>query len=166
MRLLWGFLILLAATASAQVQTVSSNVATAPGYVCVQRGPNSRVWQSATFATNSEGDVTTNFQSYTELGTGICFSNDSTGGQWVDSVEQVEAVAGGAQAVQGRHQVFWANNANTPGGAAMTITTPEGKQLSSGVFGLAYFDLSSGSNAPVAYIQSSEGAIVAPNQVL
>src|SRR5580658_7238876 len=155
---------LLAVVGYGQVQPVSTN-ATASGYVCVQRGPNSRVWQSETFMTNAVGDVTTNFQTYTELATGVCYSNSSTGGQWLDSVEQVEAVPGGAQAVQGRHQVYFTSDADTPTGN-ITVVMPDGKQLSSTVFGLAYFDTASGSNAPVAYLQHCQGAIVANNQVV
>ena len=116
----------------------------------------------ATFATNETGDVTTNYSSYTELATGISYLLN---GEYVDSVEEVDPVAGGAQATRGRHQVQWANNANTPGGA-VTIITPDGVQLNSTVFGLAYFDLATGSNAVIGQLQNCAGAIIPPNQVL
>jgi hypothetical protein len=132
------------------------------GYVCAQRGPNSKVWQETFLSTNDSGDVTTNSQSYTELGTGICYL---TNNQYVDSVEEVDPVAGGAQAVQGRHQVQWALNANTPGGA-VTVITPDAKQLSSTVFGLAYFDLATGSNAVIGQLKDCDGSIVNTNQVV
>ena len=139
-----------------------TNQVASSDYVCVQRGPDSKVWQMATFATNDSGDVTTNYTSYTELATGISYLLN---GQYVDSVEQVEPVAGGAQAIQGRHQVQWANNANSPGGA-VSVTTPNGLQLTSKVFGLAYYDIASGSNAALGQLKDCNGAIVAPNQVL
>jgi len=133
LRLFLGFLILPAIRAHGQGQTLSptaTNLTDSTGYVCVQRGPNSRIWQSTTFLTNSDGEVTTNFPSYTELGTGICYLS---GTNYVDSVEEVTAVPGGAQAVEGRAQVYWALNANTASGA-VTVITPDNKKLSSTVF--------------------------------
>ncbi len=47
------------------------------------------------------GDVTTNYSSYTELATGISYLLN---GEYVDSVEEVDPVAGGAQATRGRYQ--------------------------------------------------------------
>jgi hypothetical protein len=146
-------------SASAQVQSATST----PGdYVCVERGPDSKVWQRILLQTNQSGVVRTNLQSYTELATGLCYLQD---GQYVDSVEEVEPVAGGAQAIQGRHQVRWSLNANNPNGA-VTLTTPDGKKLTSTVFGMAYYDVASGSNAALARLQDCNGSIVAPNHVL
>jgi hypothetical protein len=138
------------------------NVLNSTNYVCVQSGPYSKVWQSSLLYTNANGIVTTNYQSYEELATGICYLSH---GQYVDSVEQVDPVPGGAQAVQGRYQVQWALNANTPGGA-VTVTTPDGKQLASTVFGLAYYDVASGSNVAIAGLTNCNGSIIAPNRVL
>jgi hypothetical protein len=42
---------------------------------------------------------------------------------------------------------------------------PDGKQMSCQVYGLAYFDLASGSNAPISWLQNANGKIVAVNQV-
>jgi outer membrane protein assembly factor BamB len=154
--LCWG-----SSSASAQTQR-AQGVATSSDYFCVQRGPDSKVWQRETLQTNQSGVVQTNTQSYTEIATGLCYLKN---GEYVDSVEEVDAVAGGAQAAQGRHQVQWALNANTPGGA-VTVVTPEGKQLKSTVFGLAYFDTASGSNASVAGLQDCNGSIVGLNQVV
>jgi hypothetical protein len=145
----------------APVAIAASQPASA-AYSCVQRGPNSRIWQRSILSTNASGDVETNEQSYCELGTGICYLSN---GQYVDSVEEVDPIPGGAQALQGRYQVQWTRSANTPGGA-VTVTTADGKQLSSTVFGLAYYDAASGSNAAIAGLTNCTGAIVAPNQVI
>jgi hypothetical protein len=131
-------------------------------YVCIQRGPHSKIWQRTIVQTNADGIATTNLQSYTELATGICYL---TNGPYGDFVKQVEPAAGGAQAVQGRHQVQWTLNANTAGGA-VTITTPDSKMLSSTVFGMAYYDVATGSNAAIALLKDCNGSIVAPNQVV
>ncbi len=153
----------LASVCPGQPQPINvTNPGNASGYVCAQRGPDYKVWQMATFTTNVAGDIATNYSSYTEIATGISYLQN---GQYVDSVEQVAPVPGGAEATQGRHQVQWANNANTPGGA-VTVVTPDGLQLNSTVFGLAYFDLATGSNAALGQLQNSTGAIVEPNQVL
>jgi hypothetical protein len=139
-----------------------TNQSDASGYVCVERGPYSKVWQSTLLFTNASGEVETNVQYYTELATGICYLTNS---EYVDSVEQVDLAPGGAQAVQGRHQVQWAANANTPGGA-VTVMTPDDKQLASTVFGLAYHDVATGSNAIIGQLKDCIGSIVEPNQVL
>jgi hypothetical protein len=155
--------ILLGCGGLCQAQTPpATNEPDSSGYSIVRRGPNSRIWQRALLCTNAVGDVTTNLQSYTELATGVCYLSN---GEYVDTVEQVEPVAGGAQAVQGRYQVQWALNANTPGGA-VTLTTPDAKQLSSTVYGLAYYDAASGSNVTIATLKNCNGSIVATNQVL
>ncbi|MGP8200503.1 MAG: hypothetical protein ACLQU4_13485, partial [Limisphaerales bacterium] len=137
-------------------------MSTSSDYVCVEHGPDSKLWQRVVLHTNQSGAVRTNLQSYTELATGLCHLKD---GEYVDSVEEVEPVDGGAQAIHGRHQVWWAANANAPNGA-VTLTTPDGKTLTSTVFGLAYYDVASGSNAAIARLQDCNGAIVAPNQVV
>jgi hypothetical protein len=145
-------------------QTASTNIAPLSEYAIIQRAPDSRVWQREAILTNDDDSLTTNYSSYTELGTGICHIDAN--GQYVDSVEQVDPVAGGAQAIQGAYQVFWSLNANTPGPAgAVKIVTTDSQQLSSTVFGMAYYDLASGSNAPVAYLQDSIGSIIPPNVV-
>jgi hypothetical protein len=145
----------------AQIQS-ATNVPTPSDYVCVNQGPNSKVWQRTFVQTNELGDVMTNVQSYTELATGLSYLSN---GVFVDSVEQVAAVAGGAQAIQGQHQVQWSFNGNNPGGA-VTLTTPDGKTLSSTVYGLAWYDTGSGSNTVISRLQDCTGSIVAPNQVI
>lgn len=147
----------------AQVQTTNSTATSTPSdYAITGRTPHSRLWQRLQLQTNSIGTVTTNIQSYTEIATGLCYL---TNGQYADSVEEVDAVPGGAQAVQGRHKVTWALNANAPGGAVV-VATPDGKQLSSSVVGLAWYDTSTGSNAMIATLKNCTGTIVATNQVL
>jgi hypothetical protein len=143
--------------AAASVNTTPSSA-----YSIVQRGAYARSWQRTVVFTNAIGIPMTNAQSYSELATGICYL---TNGQYADSVEEVVSVPGGAQAVQGRHQVQWALNANTPGGA-VTVTTPDGRQLSSTLFGMAWYDVATGSNAAIATLQNCNGAIEATNQVV
>lgn len=139
----------------AQQQTLTTVPATGQ-YVCVQRGADSRVWQRAVLITNQSGAIRTNYQSYNELATGLCHL---VNGAYVDSVEEIDPSPNGAQATQGRYQVEWTGNADTPGGA-VNLTTEDGKQLLSTVYGLAYSDTASGSNVMLATIQSCTGTIL------
>jgi len=142
--------------ASAQVQSGTTLSASITEYQCVQRSPHSRVWQRAVLQTNQANVVRTNLHSYTELATGLCYLQN---GQYVDAVEQIDIVANGAQAIQGRHQVYWAANANTPGGAVKLIT-PDGRQLLSAVYGLLYYDSSSGSSVLLTGVQDCTATII------
>lgn len=141
---------------------VTQNATNSSDYICVSRGPDWKLWQKIVLQTNQSGVITTNLHSYKELGTGLCYLQN---GQYVDSVEQIVSVADGAQAVQGRHQVHWATDANTPGGA-VHVTTADGNNLFSTVLGIAYYDTATGSNATIALLKDCNGAIVAPNQML
>jgi hypothetical protein len=142
--------------------TNGTNLGNSSDYVCVQRGPYSKVWQQTLIYTNTSGSVETNEQSFEELSTGISYLSN---GVYVDSVEEVDSATGGAQAIQGRHQVQWSANANTSGGAVI-VTTPDLKQLASTVYGLAYYDTATGSNAGIGHVKNCNGSIVEPNQVL
>ena len=131
------------------------------GFTCVERSPNSRVWQSQTFITNDSGEVITNTASYTELCTGICYLQN---GQYVDSVQQINIVGTGAQATQGPCQVTWAADASTAGGA-VRLTSPGGSNFTSGVYGLSLRDISTGSNVLIATITNSIGVLNGNNEI-
>jgi len=157
-----GLIVICAAfTIPAQVQPGVTQSSTS-AYECVQRGPHSKVWQQSVVRTNQSGIVTTNLHSYTELATGLCYLQN---GRYIDSVEQISPAADGAEAVQGRHQVHWAANANTPGGA-VHVQTPDGRELRSTVYGLAYYDTGSGSNVMLALLQDSMATIVGSNTLV
>ena len=132
-------------------------------YAVMAREAHSRVWGKVALKTNEAGDVVavTN-KAYVELGTGIC--RQDSNGQWVDASEEIDLVADGAQAGQGRHFVHWMANANTPGGA-VRLLTPDNKELLSRVYGLAYWDTSTGSNVALATLHDCQG-VVGKNQVL
>jgi hypothetical protein len=130
-------------------------------YAVIQRGLDWRIWEGHTYQTNDSGVVFTNTHSYTELATGMAYMRD---GQLLDSVEEIDPIVGGFQAVQGRHKVQWTANANTPNGA-ITLTMSDNSQLVSTVYGLAYWDKSSGSNVLIAPLQDCTGALVASNRL-
>jgi hypothetical protein len=133
-------------------------------FAVVSRSPNSRIWQKTVVETNFAGVVRTNTRSYTELRTGVCYQNPTTGA-YEDSVENIELTQSGAAATQGAHKVAWNANANTPTGA-VELTSPSGQKFSSTVYGLAYWDDSTGSNVLIAQLQDSGGAVAGANTVI
>ena len=126
------------------------------------RGPDSRTWQTVTVTTNEAGAQIIETNQYEELANGLCYLS---GGNWIDSVAEIDPAQGGAEAVHARHHVFWANDASTPGGA-VTLTSPRGDSYISSVLGLAYWDAVSGSNYMIAALTNSQGAIVGSNQIV
>jgi hypothetical protein len=157
-----AFLIFCAGLCQGQTTAVTANQVDSPNYLCVQRGPHSRLWQKTTLTTNQSGDVRTNINSYTELCTGLCYLQN---GQYTDSVEQINIVGAGAQAVQGPCKVQWAADASTAGGAVQ-LTSPGGRQFSTRVYGLALMDVSTGSNVLIATITNSTGVLMGNNQIV
>ncbi|HZM03004.1 MAG TPA: LamG-like jellyroll fold domain-containing protein [Candidatus Saccharimonadales bacterium] len=155
--------ILSLASAAFGQTTQAPTPAASSDYVCVQRSPHSRIWRKAVFETNVTGIVRTNFHSYTELATGLCYL-DPTTGSYKDSIEQIDLTASGAEAVHGAHKVQWAANAHTPGGAVQ-LTSPGGQQFSSTVYGLSYWDAAAETNVLIATLQDSFG-LVGNNKVL
>jgi len=91
-------LIFLAFSLQAQITQNASPVSGA--YAIVSRTPNSRVWQQPFVTTNVDGTISTNIAAYTEVRSGLC-RVDSTTGALVDSSDQIDLVAEGAQAVHG-----------------------------------------------------------------
>src|SRR5665213_801050 len=112
-------------------------------YAIVERTPNSRLWERATMETNVSGVVRTNFHSYQEIRSGLCHVEN---GAFVDSSDEIDLVADGAQAVHGQAQVHWAANANTQGGGAVRLVMAGGDVLQSTVFGISYWDSSTDTN--------------------
>jgi hypothetical protein len=93
-------------------------------YAILSRDANSRQWVKVLSQTNAAGQVTTTTnRAYTELASGLCFLQD---GNWVDSDQTISVVPDGGSATQARHQVHFAGNANTPGGA-IHLVAPDGK---------------------------------------
>src|SRR6266542_4503614 len=120
-----------------------------------ERGPHSRVWERITAVTNGLGQVSAQTNSYTELETSM---HRWANGQWVEASADVELTEDGAAATNAAHQVFFAANVNTT--PAVVLITPDGKRLSSRIFGLSYFDAATGKAALLAETKDSIGAVV------
>ena len=123
-------------------------------YQVVENGANYRIWQQTT---NENG--TNCVQSYTELATGMYYTNSS--GQLVESKEEIDAPPqGGAAAVQGQHQVYFPADIYN---GVLKVVAPDSRVLQSRPLGVSYDD---GSNTVmIATLQHSSGWLTASNQV-
>jgi hypothetical protein len=125
----------------------------------VSRSANSRVWARISSQTNADGQVSlvTN-KAYTEMATGLCVQGPD--GSWSDAAPVIapDNVLGGASVGGTRHQVHFAKNANTAGGA-IHLVAPDGKVFDSRVYGLSYWDTASDKSVLLASIQDCQGVI-------
>jgi len=123
-------------------------------YGVVSRGPDLKVWQK----TVVENGVT-NVHSYTELATGLNYTNEY--GQLVDADETISILPnGGAIANHGRHTVSFPGDI---GAGVLQVITPDGRQLQSRPYGVCYDD---GSNTVcIATITNAIGYLTSSNQV-
>jgi hypothetical protein len=132
----------------------------------IARTPSTRIWARIINKTNGAGEVfvVTN-RAYTEMASGICFTNAA--GQLVDAKEEVDIdnVAGGATATNAAHRVHFAGNANTAGGA-IHLVAADGKVFDSRVYGLSYWDSASGKSVLLAPLQDCGGTLVGTNRVV
>src|SRR5947209_8499587 len=103
-----------------------------PPAAIIERGPNSRVWQTVKAVHTSNGTIwkTNSFQ---ELTTGVCFEQ---GGQWIDSREVINIINGVGVANQGPQQIIFEPNLNTAG--AVDALTPDVKRLRSHLMALSF----------------------------
>ena len=124
-------------------------------YAVVGRGPDWNVLQKTTVENG-----TNRVHRYTELSTGLNFTNAY--GQLVPSVEQITILpTGGAQAVQGRHQVYFPADIAS---GVLKVVTPDGRQLQSRPLGVTLDD---GSNTVfIGVLTNAVGWLTASNQVL
>jgi hypothetical protein len=148
-----GFVLLLASVlagsleAQLATQTIALNTnttaaATAP--TVISRSANQRIWARIVSQTNADGSVTlsTN-RAYVELATGLCrFSAESNA--WVDADPTIALLANGAAATGTEHQVTFSADA-ADAGWAVHLTDCNGSNFVSSVYGLAYFDYTTGS---------------------
>ncbi len=160
-----GVLFMLIATASqgqvaepdATVTASSTPVLTqavSPFYIVSERGPHHRVIQKVVPTTNDRGQIslTTN-SAYIELATGM---HHLVAGKWVESTEDIQIVpTGGGAATNGAHQAYFPGDIYQ---GAISVMTPDGKNLRFRPLGLGYFD---GTNSVlIAELTNSVGQIL------
>lgn len=126
----------------------------------VERGPHHRVVRTVTRRVTPFGREYFVTNAYTELRTGMHYSDN---GEWKESSSAIEVFPGGAIARGGAHQVIWSPNLNVQG--AVDMLTPDGKRFRSHILGLAYTDAVSGQSVLIAEPKDCIGEVVG-NQVI
>src|SRR6266487_4881276 len=126
--------------------------------VIAERGPHHRRWESVEWEPTPMGKPIARTRSYTELETGMHVKQAD--GSWKEASDEIVITAEGAAATNVAHPTFFAANINTAGAnGTIDLTTPDGKRLRSRIFGLSYFDRSTGKAALLAEIQDSIGQL-------
>ncbi len=104
-------------------------------YALRERGPHQRVWSKTTWSTNSAGEIHRDTVSYTELATGMYYSE---GGALREATEQIEIQAqGGGLAQRGQHKVYFPGDIYNE---TFELTTPDSQRLVSRPLGLTFSD--------------------------
>ena len=147
----------LALTASLSLQAQRTNRTSQ----IVERGPHHQTVEYVESHTNRTAGLVTKTNRVTTLKTGM---NRQVNGEWIESIPELKAVAGGARASGGAHEVFFKSDAAAA--AVVQITLPGGARLSGHVLGLYYYDAASGQSVRLATIKSSSGEILPDNEVV
>jgi hypothetical protein len=151
--------LMILASTNLPAQTVETIAETTP--TIVERGPHHRVWESAVDVPVGKRMIK-QIHRYTEMASGMHYSDPNAPGQWLECKEVIDIVNGFGVATQGQVQVIFSPNLNTSG--AIDAVTPDGR-FSSTVLGLAYTDIS-GKSVLIAEVTNSIGQLVADNQVI
>jgi hypothetical protein len=139
----------------------ADQVAKVSPYSVTERGAHYRIWERREVETTPMGAEVERRISYTELETGMHYWEN---GQWNESKEEIEIVADHAAAAKGAHKVIFAPNITDP--EVIFLETPDHKELRSRVFGLSFFDSSTGKAVLIAEVKRSEGQLLSPNRVI
>ena len=156
-----GFLQAATGTANQPAPGQTINVPAPTPFAEISRDANSKIWERTVYEALANGQIVAKKHRYTELATGLHYLSN---GQWLESKETIESYPAGAVARQGQYQVIFANNLNSAG--AISLQTPDGKNLRSNIMGLMYEDTATGDAVLVAQLQDSTGQLISANQVL
>ncbi|HTB86279.1 MAG TPA: hypothetical protein VK742_21705, partial [Candidatus Sulfotelmatobacter sp.] len=123
-------------------------------YGVVSRGPDWKVWQKTVIQNG-----VTNAHSYTQLETGLCYTNEV--GVLADADDTISILSGGgAEASHARHTVTFPPDIYN---GVIQVTTPDGLHLQSRPVCVMYDD---GSNTVcIATLTNAVGYLTASNQV-
>lgn len=151
----WGRQTASAANAPARSETPTP-------LAIVSRAAHQRVLELTTQETGEDGVARPVTHQIVELATGLHYLDET--GEWAESVEAFELVPGSARAWKGPHRITLASNPNTP--AAVQHRLPDGRLLSSHVFGVGWYDTATGESVLLAQVADTTGVLVEDNVVL
>ncbi|HEY5040438.1 MAG TPA: hypothetical protein VIK53_00360, partial [Verrucomicrobiae bacterium] len=128
-------------------------------YQVVESGENHNVWQRETYEKLPNGTIVSHLHQFTELTTGLNFTNAN--GQLEPASEQITLLPqGGGVAVRGQHQVYFPADIYN---GVIDMITPDGRELRSRPLGVSYDD---GTNTVlIATLTNSVGWLTSSNQV-
>jgi concanavalin A-like lectin/glucanase superfamily protein len=146
-------------TATSQAASATQSVPSPTPYAVTKQDGSSRVWEWMTYEKSPSGRIVPKKHSYTELATGLNYLKN---GQWTASKEKIDVLPqGGAEAIQGQHQVYFPGNINT---GVIKVVTPDGKPMESRPLAIFYDD---GNNTvALAVLTNSIGVLVGSNEVV
>jgi len=143
-----------------QAQSVKRNGS--PKLRTISRSAHERVLEVLSSETAADGSISTTTNSIIELATGLHYRDER--GEWQESEEAFELVPGAARAWKGSHRVTLASNPNTP--AAVQHRLPDGRLLSSHVYGIGWHDTASGESVLLAELSDTTGLLTEKNVVI
>lgn len=149
----------------ARADLVATNLSAVAPYV-VEQDRDSRVWRSVELRTNHLGRVTARTNAVTELQTGLYHQ---VGNEWVESQALIEIdPEGGAKAVHGAHQAWFAPDLalNRPFTCKVTTPGPNGAVIKTKIMGLAFYDFKRQESVLLAEPRETEGLLVGDNQIV
>src|SRR6478736_3913978 len=155
-------LVLTLANTTAQNNTKSEPVGKS-AYSITERGAHHKVWERIEYEPGPDGKEFPRKHSYTELATGMHFKNAQS--EWEESKEEIEILPNDAGAVanKGQHKAIFPPEIKS---GLIELQTPDQKWMRSRVWGLAYFDSTTGKSVLLAEVNESEGKIVGNNVVI
>jgi hypothetical protein len=131
-------------------------------YSISERGPHNKVWERMELVPTMDGRTAEQRHSYQELATGMHYRE---GDQWRESEAKIEILPNnaGAVAAKGQHKVIFPVELKT---GIVELQTPDGQWLRSRIWGLAYFDDSTGESVLLAEVKASDGQLMGDNVIV
>jgi RHS repeat-associated protein len=163
MRTTWAYIGLLIISISATPAQIKPVPPTESTYSVSGRGPHHKAWERIEYEPAIGDKLVPHRRVYEELATGLHFKNAL--GDWEESREEIEILPNnaGAMASKGQHKVVFPTEIKS---GLIELQKPDGLWLRSRVWGLAYFDASTGESVLLAEVKESDGQVVGDNVVV
>ncbi len=155
------WILVLCASLGVQAQDLNVKAVGETTLRTTARSAHDRLLEIVSSQTAADGSISTT-NSIIELATGLHYRDER--GEWQESEEAFELVPGAARAWKGNHRVTLASNPNTP--AAIQHRLPDGRLLSSHVYGIGWYDTATGQSVLLAELSDTTGLLTEKNVVV
>lgn len=153
--------IAIAAKPTANRQKNTEDASSQSDVRIVERGPHHTSVEYAIPTLDPTGNLVIQTNSYVEIANGLNYLSEK--GEWLSSEESFEVVPGAALAWKGQQRVSFASNLNQEG--SVQVRLPDQRLLVSHIYGLAYYDMTSGKSVLIASVKDCQGVITADNVI-